>query len=78
MATSHGCMDDRLVFSFADLSGERLRAPGLFAVNADGSGFQPLIARQSRYGFQSRRRYTHVVVGVGPPPCFSSLSRCLS
>jgi hypothetical protein len=47
----HWVNDERLIFSYADLSGERSRAPGLFTVNADGSAFKQLIERQSRFGF---------------------------
>ena len=46
----HWVNDDRLVFSYADLSGERLQAPGLFAINADGSGYKLLVERHSRFG----------------------------
>jgi hypothetical protein len=42
--------DDRLLFGYADLSGERYKEPGLFTVNADGSGFKQIIARQMRNG----------------------------
>lgn len=41
----HWVNDDRLVFGYADLSGERFGAPGLFAVNADGSDSRKLIER---------------------------------
>lgn len=46
----HWVNDDRLVFSLGDLSGEHHHAPGLFAVNADGSALRPLVARRSRFG----------------------------
>ncbi len=35
--------DDRLLYSLADLSGVRRHAPGLFAVNLDGSGRRMLV-----------------------------------
>jgi dipeptidyl aminopeptidase/acylaminoacyl peptidase len=40
----HWVNDDRLVFSYADLSGERFQMPGLFAINADGSTFRQIIS----------------------------------
>lgn len=50
VAGIHWVNDDRLLFHLADLSGERFLAPGLFAVDADGSAMRPLIARRSRFG----------------------------
>jgi dipeptidyl aminopeptidase/acylaminoacyl peptidase len=46
----HWVNDDRLLFSYADLNGERHQAPGLFAINADGSALKQIIERQSRFG----------------------------
>ncbi|WP_457356015.1 alpha/beta hydrolase family protein [Roseateles sp. P5_D6] len=46
----HWVNDDRLVFSLTDLSGENWRPPGLFAVNADGTGLRKLIERDNRFG----------------------------
>jgi dipeptidyl aminopeptidase/acylaminoacyl peptidase len=44
----HWVNDDRLIFGYADFSGERWEAPGLFAVNADGSAFKQIIERGLR------------------------------
>ena len=44
----HWVNDDRLVFGYADLSGERLQRPGLFTINADGSAYKQLINRKFR------------------------------
>jgi len=46
----HWVNDDRLLFSYADLSGERHQAPGLFAINVDGSAWTQITERQSRFG----------------------------
>ncbi len=46
----HWVNDDRLIFSYADLNGEHYQAPGLFAINADGSAFKQIVGRQSRFG----------------------------
>ena len=47
----HWVNDGRLVFSYADLSGERFKMPGLSTINADGSGFKLLIESDSRRGY---------------------------
>jgi dipeptidyl aminopeptidase/acylaminoacyl peptidase len=46
----HWVNDERLLFSLADLGGERSQAPGLFAINADGSALTPIVGRRSRFG----------------------------
>jgi acetyl esterase/lipase len=48
--------DDRLIFSHADLSGERFRGLGLFAINADGSALKQLIDRYRRFGHSVSNR----------------------
>ncbi|MEO6278647.1 prolyl oligopeptidase family serine peptidase [Roseateles sp.] len=47
----HWVNDERLIYSLTDLSGEHWKPPGLYAVNADGSGMRTLIERASRFGF---------------------------
>jgi dipeptidyl aminopeptidase/acylaminoacyl peptidase len=46
----HWVNDDRLLFSYADLSGERYQAPGLFAINADGTALKQIVGRRSHFG----------------------------
>jgi dipeptidyl aminopeptidase/acylaminoacyl peptidase len=42
--------DDRLLYSLVDLSGQKFKAPGLFAVDVDGSSRRILIERSGRFG----------------------------
>ena len=49
----HWVNDDRLVFGYGDLSGERNQAPGLFAINADGRTLTQIVERRSRYGINT-------------------------
>jgi dipeptidyl aminopeptidase/acylaminoacyl peptidase len=53
VADIHWVNDDRLLYSLVDLSGERSRAPGLFAVDVEGGGRRVLIERSNRIGFNT-------------------------
>jgi dipeptidyl aminopeptidase/acylaminoacyl peptidase len=67
--------DERLVFSIVDLSegsGQVNGAPGLFAINADGTKFRRLVQRQGTAFFNDGRdanvlEWNHVLLGVPDP-----------